>query len=41
MPEKSVLIIGAHAADFIWRAVGTIAIDLYGPRDYAKRMAEK
>ncbi|HXV98729.1 MAG TPA: PIG-L family deacetylase, partial [Anaerolineae bacterium] len=26
MPEKRLLVIGAHSADFVWRAAGTIAI---------------
>ena len=26
MPEKRLLVIGAHSADFVWRAAGTIAV---------------
>jgi len=26
MPEKKLLVIGAHSDDFVWRAAGTIAV---------------
>jgi 4-oxalomesaconate hydratase len=35
--EKTVLVVSAHAADFVWRAGGAIA--LYGERGYKVRIA--